>query len=278
MDDESTQTGIQQPDPDPLRLVADSTTPITSLDRARARTPARIFTGRVGAAYRTLTWLKLRSDHAAAKDAVTTELDLDSDLGTDFVAHWKLFEVSTTAATKQEFLLQPDLGRTLCAQARSELIDHCPIASDLQVAIADGLSAIAVRTQVPILLPLLAAEAKRQGWLLGQPFVIRHGRVGVLNDIGEILNPTVVVLLIGERPGLATAESLSAYMAFRPRAGNHDARRNLISNIHARGVTPLQAVPRIIDLARQMIQFGTSGVTIKEQFPLSSPDRSIPNG
>ena len=91
---------------------------------------------------------------------------------------------------------------------------------------------------MPALLPLLAAEADHRGWRFGRPFFIRHGRVGVLNDIGEMLDPAVVVLLIGERPGLATAESLSAYMAYRPRAGHDDARRNLISNIHARGVSP----------------------------------------
>ena len=87
----------------------------------------------------------------------------------------------------------------------------------------------------------------------------------MLNDIGEILDPTVAVLLIGERPGLATAESLSAYMAYRPRAGHDDARRNLISNIHIRGVPPDQAAPRIAQLAAQMIQLETSGVAVKEE-------------
>ena len=116
-----------------------------------------------------------------------------------------------------------------------------PAGADLQVAIADGLSAAAVRAQVPALLPMIAAEAARRGWRFGRPFFVRHGRVGVLNDIGELLDPAVVVLLIGERPGLATAESLSAYMAYRPRAGHDDARRNLISNIHARGVPPDEA-------------------------------------
>ena len=90
---------------------------------------------------------------------------------------------------------------------------------------------------MPALLPLLHAESRRRAaGRFGQPFFIRHCRVGVLNDIGELLDPAVVVLLIGERPGLATAESLSAYMAFRPRPGDDDSRRNLISNIHARGV------------------------------------------
>lgn len=229
------------------------------------RTPARIFEGRSGTSYRTGTWLKLRSDHAAAKDAVWADLDLNKDWGKEFVDQWKLFEVSTRAYTRAEFLHRPDLGRQLSCDAQAKLIGSCPVGSDLQVAIADGLSANAVLRQVPMLLPLLAAEARRQGWQFGQPFVIRHGRVGVLNDIGEILKPSVVVLLIGERPGLATVESLSAYMAFRPNARHDDACRNVISNIHDRGVTPLDACPRIINLARQMIQSHTSGLAIKEQ-------------
>jgi len=237
----------------------------TVLERLRARTPARILAGRAGGAYRTETWLELRRDHAAAKDAVCAELDLAGDLGEPFVAEWGLFEVTTMARTKEEFLLRPDLGRSLDAAARSTIASLCPSGVDFQVAIADGLSAAAVRAQVPALLPLLAAEAHRRGWRFGQPFFIRHGRVGLLNDLGEILDPAVVVLLVGERPGLATAESLSAYMAYRPRAGHDDARRNLISNIHARGILPDQAAHRIAQLAEQMIRLATSGVAIKEQ-------------
>jgi ethanolamine ammonia-lyase small subunit len=265
MDDSMAIADSRKSEPHSLSSVIHGMASLTGLAKLRAQTPARILTGRAGAAYRTVTWLQLRADHASAKDAVQAELNLEQDLGTEFVAQWKLFEVSTKALTKREFLLRPDFGRCLSARARSDLVCHCSMAPDFQVAIADGLSAAAVRVQVPALLPLLASEARHQGWQFGQPFVIRHGRVGVLNDIGEILNATVVVLLIGERPGLATAESLSAYMAFRPRAGHDDACRNLISNIHARGVRAPEAVSRIIHLAKQMIQLETSGVTIKEQ-------------
>jgi ethanolamine ammonia-lyase small subunit len=238
----------------------------TTLDQVRTRTPARILTDRVGTAYRTDTWLDLRRDHAAARDAVCTELDLHNDLGSSFVAEWELFEVATLAQTKKEFLLRPDLGRSLSDTARADLGRRCPRGVDVQIAIADGLSAAAVRVQVPILLPLLAAEVSRHGWRLGQPFFIRYGRVGTLNDIGEILAPTIAVLLIGERPGLATVESLSAYIAFRPRAGHNDACRNLISNIHTRGIPPEQAASRIAQLAARIIQLETSGVTVKEDW------------
>lgn len=236
------------------------------LDRVRARTPARILAGRAGASYRTPTYLELRADHAAARDAVTTEVDLDADLGPALVAEYGIFEVPTLAKTKAEYLLRPELGRSLDPSARSAIAALCPAGADLQVAIADGLSAAAVRAQVPTLLPMIAAEAAHRGWRFGRPFFVRHGRVGVLNDIGEWLDPAVVVLLIGERPGLATAESLSAYMAYRPRAGHDDARRNLISNIHARGVPPAEAAPRIARLAERMIRLAASGVGVKEEW------------
>jgi ethanolamine ammonia-lyase small subunit len=138
---------------------------------------------------------------------------------------------------------------------------------DLQVVIGDGLSAAAVTAQVPRLLPLLEAQARNCGWSFGRPFVVRYCRVGVLNEIGALLDPAVVVLLIGERPGLATAESLSAYMAYRPRPGHSDAQRNLISNIHARGITPEAAARRIMNLAAKMRQCETSGVAVKEDLP-----------
>jgi ethanolamine ammonia-lyase small subunit len=233
--------------------------------RIRARTPARIMTGRAGAAYRTSTQLDLREAHAAARDAVRAELDLETTFDPAFVKQWKLFEVCTQASSKDIFLLQPDLGRHFNDAARSELLRRFSPGNDLQPAIGDGLSVDAVAAQVPALLPLLAAGAKARGWTFGQPFVIRHCRVGILNEIGELLAPKVVVLLIGERPGLATAESLSAYMAYRPQPTHTDADRNLISNIHARGTVPTDAAARILNLAAQMMHSGTSGYGLREE-------------
>jgi ethanolamine ammonia-lyase small subunit len=236
------------------------------MDQARAKTPARILAGRAGGSYRTETLLRLRADHAAARDAVIAELDLERDLGRDFVDRWGLFEVVTEARSKQEYLLRPDLGRSLGEAAHLEIERRGLAGIDVQVVIGDGLSAAAVVAQVPALLPLLQAEATARGWSWGQPFFIRHCRVGVLNDLGELLDPAVVILLIGERPGLATSESLSAYMAFRPHHGHDDSRRNLISNIHARGVPPDQAALRIACLAGALMRLGTSGVAVKEEW------------
>ncbi len=256
-------------------------TPISAselLVAVRGRTPARILVGRCGPAYRTATQLTLRQDHAIARDAVWGEIDLQADFGVDFLRRWGLFEVRTSATSKQEFLMRPDLGRRLSPAGRAALQARCRRDVDLQLAIGDGLSAAAVRTQVPRLLPLVEQETVRRGWSFGQPFFLRHCRVGILNDLGAILNPAVVVLLIGERPGLATAESLSAYMAYRPRPGDTDARRNLISNIHGRGVQTEEAVQRILALAEQMRQLGMSGVGVRELLPGPVRSAALPRG
>jgi ethanolamine ammonia-lyase small subunit len=241
------------------------------IEAARARTPARIFVGRSGPAYRTETHLGLRADHAAARDAVWAEVDLQRDLG-NLVDQCGLFEVSTRSSTKEQYLLRPDLGRQLDDAAKAMLRQRCPSGAELQIFIGDGLSAAAVVAQVPRLLGLLQERARAVGWTVGQVFFVRHCRVGVLNDVGEVLSPTVAVLLIGERPGLATAESLSAYLAHKPRARDTDAQRNLISNIHARGVPVEAAAGRILALAERMRQQGASGVGVKEEVPRQAMD------
>lgn len=230
--------------------------------KVRARTPARLLVGRAGMAYRTATQMELREAHAAARDAVRAELDLEKQFGADFVKQCGLFEVCTAAGSKDEYLLRPNLGRKFSDESRAELVRRCHPGIDLQIAIGDGLSVTAVAAQVPGLLPALQDGAKARGWTVGQTFVIRHCRVGILNEIGELLRPAVAVLLIGERPGLGTAESLSAYMAYRPQRAHTDADRNLISNIHARGVSPAAAAVRILDLAGRMMAGKLSGTRL----------------
>jgi ethanolamine ammonia-lyase small subunit len=218
-----------------------------------------------GVAYRTSTALELRRDHAAAVDAVWDEVSFPADLGAENAERFGLFEVRTRCRDKREYLLRPDLGRSLSDEARAALGRLCPREADVQIVVGDGLSAAAVRAQVPGLLPRLMAELSAAGLSAGRPFFVRYCRVGVLNDVGEALSPAVAVLLVGERPGLATAESLSAYLAYRPRAGHTDADRNLISNIHARGVSHDAAAVRIAALVRQMLARRLSGVSVKEE-------------
>ena len=237
------------------------------IEKVRARTPARLLEGRSGASYRTNTQLTLREAHAAARDSVREELNLLTGLGDDFVQKWNLFEVCSRAVSKDQYLLRPDLGRHLNDSSRGEVSRRCTAGNDLQIVIGDGLSVTAVSMQVPRLLPLLCEGARTRGWTVGSIFVIRYCRVAILNDIGELLWPRVAVLLIGERPGLATAVSLSAYMAYRPKASHSDADRNLISNIHARGVSTEEAAQRILNLAALMMQTQNSGYQLREELP-----------
>jgi ethanolamine ammonia-lyase small subunit len=234
------------------------------VQKLRARTPARIFVS-PGPAYATGMAIELRAAHASAVDAVCAEFDLQRDLPPDFIARWELFQVSSQAQSKRQFLLRPDLGRKLNDADKNLITRRCPRAPDLQIVIGDGLSGAAVSCQVPGLFTLLQEKATARGWLVGQSFAVRYCRVGIMNDIGDLLAPRVLVLLIGERPGLATAESLSAYMAYRPRRGHSDADRNLISNIHARGVRLEHAANRISNLAARMMSLKLSGTQLKEE-------------
>lgn len=231
--------------------------------KIRERTPARIFVER-GTAYATQMQLELRHAHASAVDAVWTEFDLQRDFAPEFVARWKLFQVSSQAESKTQFLLRPDLGRRFSNPAIGLVNQNCPKRADVQIVVGDGLSGAAVSRQVPALLPLLERQFLDRGWTIGQAFCVRYCRVGVMNSIGELLKPRVLVLLIGERPGLATAESLSAYMGYCPRQGQTDADRNLISNIHARGVGVEEAAQRITKLASKMMEMKSSGTSVKE--------------
>lgn len=231
--------------------------------KIRARTPARIFVER-GAAYSTQMELELRSAHASAVDAVWSEFDLQKDFPPEFINQWQLFQVSSSTESKSQYLLRPDLGRTLSDAAKSLVAQKCPRSPDVQIVIGDGLSGAAVSVQVPALFPLLQEKISARGWSVGQSFAVRYCRVGIMNDIGDLLSPRILILLIGERPGLATAESLSAYMAYSPKSGHTDADRNLISNIHARGIQPAEAAVRITNLAAQMFALQNSGIAVKE--------------
>jgi ethanolamine ammonia-lyase small subunit len=240
--------------------------------RIRMHTPARLLVGRAGAAYRTETQLQLREDHAKARDAVRAELNLKTAFNAEFIEKWKLFEVRTRASTKLEFLARPALGREFSDESRGEILRRCLPDRKIQIVIGDGLSALAIQTQVPQLLPLLVEGASNAGWSIGQTFVVHHCRVGILNEIGELLKPQIAILLIGERPGLASAESMSAYMAYLPSRSHSDANRNLVSNIHDRGLSARSAADRILNLSAQMMRLGISGCTLKEQEAMLTSD------
>jgi ethanolamine ammonia-lyase small subunit len=239
--------------------------------RSRTVTPARLFLDGPGTAYATADLLRLRADHAAARDAVHASLGIDDAALAPLVAEHGLFAVRSCASSLAEHLAQPGLGRRFDDASRALVAASCPAGVDLQVVLGDGLSPRAVARHGPAVHDALVDAARGLGWSVGRPLLVARCRVGILNDVGDLLAPTVVVLLVGERPGLATPESMSAYLAHRPRAGHTDADRNLVSNIHTDGLGPREAAQQVVALARRMRAQGVSGVALHDREPSDPP-------
>jgi ethanolamine ammonia-lyase small subunit len=254
--------------------------------RLRQLTPARIALGRAGASLPTAELLDFQLAHGRARDAVHAPFDaatLAADieqLGLSTVC------LSSTAADREEFLKRPDLGRRLDAESRESLLTAVasirPCASadetacvdkssaqaglfDVAIIVSDGLSAQAAHRQVvPLIeawLPLLRGER----WRLAPVSIIQRGRVAIEDEIGELLEARLAVILIGERPGLGSPDSLGAYLVYAPRLGRTDAQRNCLSNIRPQGLAPEAAALKLHYLVREVLARSTSGVTLKDE-------------
>ncbi|MDR3574886.1 MAG: ethanolamine ammonia-lyase subunit EutC [Anaerolineaceae bacterium] len=239
--------GIQNPsNPDGLQALLSSTT-------------ARIGVGRAGPRYRTRSWLLFQADQAITQDTLLRDVDgnLLKELG--------LFSVQTNiTGGKQEYLLRPDLGRQLNDDARHTITEKCQKNVQVQLCVGDGLSAEAIETNIRQIFPVIQQGCQAAGLSMGTPFFIKYCRVGVMNDIGDLIKPEVLMLLIGERPGLGRAESMSIYMGYQPKAGDTDAERDVVCNIFDRGGTnPLEAGAYAVQFAKKMIQNKASGVKLK---------------
>jgi len=222
-----------------------------------AATPARLAIGRAGPRLRARSYLRFLADHARAREAVMSEVPRS------FVRALGLVEIGTRAATRAEYLAIPELGRTL-APAAVVRLQRCRRRPDVQLAITDGLSSTAVLENGAALLSGLGRRLRARGDRLGTLLFIRNGRVRVQDEIGAIIHPEIFCLLVGERPGLATAESLSAYVIFRPTRCSAEPDRTVISNIHCAGLSPQRAVRAIVDLIAEMQAYGASGTTLAE--------------
>lgn len=223
-----------------------------------ASTSARIGVGRAGPRYRTASLLLFQGDHAVTQDALYR--DVDQRLLDEF----NLFTVQTKVSNKQEYLLRPDLGRLLSDEAKRTLNEKCQKNVNVQVVVGDGLSAAAVEANLRQMFPVVRQGVQSAGLTFGTPFFVKYARVGVMNDIGEAIKPDVVILLIGERPGLGRAESMSAYMGYKPKYGDTDADRDVVCNIFENGGTnPLEAGAFVVQIAQKMRQHQASGVKLK---------------
>ena len=230
-----------------------------ALKALMASTPARIGVGRAGPRYSTASLLLFQGDHAVTQDALYRDVDQK------LLDQFNLFTVQTkVTGGKQEYLLRPDLGRLLNDDAKRIINEKCQKNVNIQLCVGDGLSAAAIEANLRQIFPVIKQGVQNAGLTFGTPFFIKHARVGVMNDVGELIKPDVVILLIGERPGLGRAESMSAYMGYKPKYGDTDADRDVVCNIFENGGTnPLEAGAFVVQFAQNMRKSQASGVKLK---------------
>ncbi|THF59312.1 ethanolamine ammonia-lyase subunit EutC [Pseudothauera rhizosphaerae] len=227
------------------------------LEDLRRSTAARVAGGRCGPRPRTVALLRFLADHSRSKDTVIKEIPAE------WVEKSGLFEVHTEIADKDEYLTRPDKGRRLSQEAIDTVLAKCKKNPQVQVVVSDGLSTDAITANFDEILPPLIKGLQSAGLDVGTPFFVRHGRVKVEDQIGELLGAKVVILLIGERPGLGQSESMSCYMIYSPSlATTVESDRSCISNIHRAGTPPVEAAAVIVDLAKQMLQKQASGINL----------------
>jgi ethanolamine ammonia-lyase small subunit len=217
-------------------------------------TPARIAVGRAGNRYRTNTLLRFRADHAAAKDAVLSEVD------PKLVERLGLVELTTRAADKPTFLTRPDAGRALSEESKRLVAERCQKGPQLQVIYGDGLSAAALNQHLEAYHQALGRELAARQLRLGTPLFVRRSRVKVMDEIARLVDAEACVFTCGERPGLGFSDSLSAYYIYRPASGATDADREVVSNINPRGLEPVRAAQVVAEACQRVLRDKKSGV------------------
>lgn len=219
--------------------------------------PCRLGIGKAGARYKTLPQLEFRAAHSAAQDAVFNDVD------EEFVKDQGLFIVQTQCDSKDTYLTRPDLGRKLSPEAVETIKEKCKKKPTVQIYVADGLSSAAVAANIGDLLPAIVQGLESYKIDVGTPFFVKYGRVAVEDEICELLDADVVCTLIGERPGLITATSMSAYIAYKATVGMPEARRTVVSNIHSAGTIPAEAGAHIAEIIKIMLERKVSGTELK---------------
>ena len=222
--------------------------------KMKEKTPARLGSGKAGARYKTLTMLRFRADHAAAQDAVFSELDAD------FAKKYDLLPTKTRCDSKDEYLTRPDLGRCFDehnAKTIKGVIDRPPT---VQIVVGDGLSAAAIQANAADCLAAMKDGLKARGISTGKDIFVKYCRVGAGDAVGDITGCELVCVLVGERPGLVTDKSMSAYITYKPHTGVSESSRTVVSNIHAQGTPAVEAGAYIAELIDRILKKKVSGV------------------
>lgn len=227
-----------------------------ALQRMMRRTTARIGVGSAGPRLKTQTLLTLRADHAQARDAVF------ADVNPKVLEEAGLFTVQTMCDDKNTYVTRPDLGRKLNPEAVETLRQRCVQNPDVQIYAADGLSSTAIEANLNKILPVITESLTRMGLKVGTPFYLRFGRVGSQEHVAETLGAKVVCTLIGERPGLATAESMSAYISYNAYVGMPESKRTVVSNIHKNGTAAVEAGAYVAEVIAKILEQKASGVDL----------------
>jgi ethanolamine ammonia-lyase small subunit len=240
------------------RVGVESPANASGLVNLAGSTGARLAVGRAGPRPRTDTVLLFQADHAVTQDAIF------GDVPTELLEQFGLFTVQTRVTDQDEYLLRPDYGRQLSDEARKIVDERCVKKPQVQIVVGDGLSAAAVTNNLPQIYPVIEQGLQSAGLSLGTPFFVRYCRVGIMNDVNDIVGADVVVLLIGERPGLGVADALSVYSGWRPAPGKSDAHRDVLCMITANGGTnPLEAGAFVVEHVKTVIQNQASGVELR---------------
>lgn len=222
--------------------------------KMKERTPARLGCGRAGARYPTLTMLRFRADHAAAQDAVFSQVE------EDFAKKHGLLPTKTRCADREEYLTRPDLGRCFDEHNAKAIKGVIPTPPRVQLVVGDGLSAAAIEANAMDCLEAIRDGLRLQGIDVGQGIFVKYCRVGAGDAIGDITGCELVCVLVGERPGLATDKSMSAYITYRPHTGVSESSRTVVSNIHAQGTPAVEAGAYIADVIGKILEKRVSGV------------------
>ncbi len=233
-------------------------------DALKALTNARIALGKTGVSIPLRESLQFRLAHAHAKDAVYSQLNVPDLLAELVPTGLPVLPVRSRATDRDTYLQRPDLGRLLDEQSVVELQKLDTASADICLIVADGLSATAVHKNAGAVVCLFAEKARKAGYSFAPIVLVEQGRVAITDAIGAILRPRLAIMLIGERPGLSSFDSLGAYITYAPQPGLTDERRNCISNIREQGLSPALAVDKLLYLVQTAFRLQLTGVDLKD--------------